>query len=86
MHGKENNLSNFDFIYFKEDKEFNALYPEQSKKDGHLVLKDSYGQKEKFWVDVNWSKTSDSLVLRDIPGDITSIGDQRAQSLMQISL
>ena len=83
LHGKENNLSNFDFIYFKEDKEFNALYPEQSKKRWAFSLKDSYGQKEKFWVDVNWSKTSDSLVLRDIPGDITTIGDQRAQNLMQ---
>ena len=83
LHGKENNLSNFDFIYFKEDKEFNELYPEQSKKRWAFSLKDSYGQKEKFWVDVNWSKTSDSLVLRDIPGDITSIGDQRAQNLMQ---
>ena len=83
LHGKENNLSNFDFIYFKEDKEFNDLYPEQSKKRWAFSLKDSYGQKEKFWVDVNWSKTSDSLVLRDIPGDITSIGDQRAQNLMQ---
>ena len=83
LHGKENNLSNFDFIYFKEDREFNTLYPEQSKKRWAFSIKDSYGQKEKFWVDVNWSKTSDSLVLRDIPGDITSIGDQRAQSLMQ---
>ena len=83
LHGKENNLSNFDFIYFKEDKEFNTLYPEQSKKRWAFSLKDSYGQKEKFWVDVNWSKTSDSLVLRDIPGDITTIGDQRAQNLMQ---
>ena len=83
LHGKENNLSNFDFIYFKKDKEFNTLYPEQSKKRWAFSIKDSYGQKEKFWVDVNWSKTSDSLVLRDIPGDITSIGDQRAQNLMQ---
>ena len=83
LHGKENNLSNFDFIYFKEDKEFNTLYPEQSKKRWAFSIKDSYGQKEKFWVDVNWSKTSDSLVLRDIPGDITTIGDQRAQNLMQ---
>ncbi len=83
LHGKENNLSNFDFIYFKEDKEFNTLHPEQSKKRWAFSIKDSYGQKEKFWVDVNWSKTSDSLVLRDIPGDITSIGDQRAQNLMQ---
>ena len=83
LHGKENNLSNFDFIYFKEDREFNTLYPEQSKKRWAFSIKDSYGQKEKFWVDVNWSKTSDSLVLRDIPGDITSIGDQRAQNLMQ---
>ena len=83
LHGKENNLSNFDFIYFKEDKEFNALYPEQSKKRWAFSIKDSYGQNEKFWVDINWSKTSDSLVLRDIPGDITSIGNQRVQNLKQ---
>ena len=83
LHGKENNISNFDFIYFKEDKEFNDLYPDQSKKRWAFSVKDSYGQNEKFWVDINWSKTSDSLVLRDIPGDITSIGNQRVQNLKQ---
>tara|TARA_Y100000768_G_scaffold198528_1_gene149240 strand:+ start:5389 stop:7746 length:2358 start_codon:yes stop_codon:yes gene_type:complete len=83
LHGKENNISNFDFIYFKKDKEFNDLYPNQSKKRWAFSVKDSYGSNEKFWVDINWSKTSDSLVLRDIPGDITSIGNQRVQNLKQ---
>ena len=46
-------------------------------------LLDTFGNKNKFWVDVNWSKASDSLVLRDIPGEITTIGKERAQNLKQ---
>ena len=34
-------------------------------------------------VDIDWSKASDSLVLRDINGDTTSIGDRRTQNLNQ---
>ena len=48
LHGEINNLSNFDFIYFKEDKEFKELYPEQSKKRWAFSIKDSYGQKINF--------------------------------------
>ena len=32
---------------------------------------------------VDWSKSSDDLILRDIPGEITSIGYQRVQNLNQ---
>ena len=46
-------------------------------------LQDSYGESNKFWLAINWSKASDSLVLRDVPGDITSIGNQREQNLKQ---
>ena len=46
LHGKENNLSNFDFIYFKEDKEFNTLYPEQSKKSWAFCIKPLLCKKE----------------------------------------
>ena len=34
-------------------------------------------------INIDWSKSSDGLVLRDIPGDITSIGYQRIQNLNQ---
>jgi Organic solvent tolerance protein. len=32
---------------------------------------------------LDWSKASDSLVLRDIPGEIITIGTERAQNLQQ---
>jgi LPS-assembly protein len=83
LHGKANNLSNFDFIYFNQDKEFNKFYPNQSQERWAFSLKDSYGQHNKLWLDINWSEASDSLLLRDIPGDITSIGNQRVQNLKQ---
>ena len=37
LHGEINNLSNIDFIYFKEDKEFKNLYPNQSDKRLSLI-------------------------------------------------
>ena len=83
LHGEINNLSNIDFIYFKEDKEFKNLYPNQSDKRWAYSFKNLYGTKNKFWVNIDWAKASDSLILRDIPGDITSIGNQRAQNLKQ---
>ena len=39
-----------------------------------------YNGVNKFWINIDWAKASDSLVLRDISGDITSIGSQRAQN------
>ena len=83
LHGETNNLSNIDFIYFNEDKEFSELYPNQPNKRWAFNLQDSYGESNKFWLAINWSKASDSLVLRDVPGDITSIGNQREQNLKQ---
>ena len=83
LHGDQNKLSNFDFIYFNKDKEYNGLYPNKADSRWAFSLNDSYGDDNKFWVNVDWAKTSDSLVLRDISGDITSIGNERAQSLEQ---
>ena len=83
LHGNENNLSNFDFIYFNKDKEYNELYPDKADARWAFNLNDTYGNDNKFWVSINWAKASDSLVLRDISGDITSIGSQRAQNLEQ---
>ena len=83
LHGETNNLSNFDFLYFNKDKEYENFYENRSSKRWAFSLKDSYGDRNKLWIDINWAKASDSLVLRDISGEITSIGSQRKQNLKQ---
>ena len=83
LHGNNNNLRNIDFIYFNDDDDYIKNYPSNSESRWAFALEDSYGNHKNFWVDVDWSKSSDNLVLRDIPGDITSIGNQREQNLKQ---
>ena len=83
LHGENNNLRNIDFIYFNSDDEYEKSYPSDSSSRWAFSINDSFGDKTNFWVDLDWSKSSDSLVLRDIPGDITSIGSQREQNLNQ---
>jgi len=82
LHGEKNNYRNIDIIYFNKDDEFKK---ETSKYDSSrwiykfndvLNLNDST-------INIDWSKSSDDLVLRDIPGDITSIGYRRIQNLNQ---
>ena len=83
LHGNNNNLRNIDLIYFNDDDDYKKNYPSNSGSRWAFALEDSYGNYKNFWIDVDWSKSSDSLVLRDLPGDITSIGDQREQNLKQ---
>ncbi len=83
LHGNKDNLTNLDFIYFNKDKEYKDFYPNLSDKRWAFSFKDTYGKNNKFWVNVDWSKASDSMVLRDISGEITSIGNERAQNLNQ---
>ena len=83
VHGDNKHLRSCDFIYFNEDKEYQELYPKTSDSRWGFNLLDTFGNKNKFWMDIDWSKTSDSLVLRDIPGEITTIGKERAQNLKQ---
>ena len=83
LHGESNNLRNIDLFYFNNDKEHRSNYPAESKSRWAFGIKDTFGKKENIWMTVDWSKTSDSLVLRDIPGDVTSIGNQREQNLKQ---
>ena len=83
LHGNNNNLRNIDLIYFNDDDDYIKNYPSNSESRWAFALEDSYGNHKNFWVDVDWSKSSDNLVLRDIPGDITSIGNQREQNLKQ---
>ena len=83
IHGEENNFRNIDFIYFKNDKKYSDIFPSKSNARWGFSLKDTFGNQKRFWVDLDWSKTSDDLLLRDIPGDITSLGNQRKQNLKQ---
>ena len=83
LHGNNNNLRNIDLIYFNDDDDYKKNYPSNSGSRWAFALEDSYGNYKNFWIDVDWSKSSDSLVLRDLPGDITSIGNQREQNLKQ---
>ena len=83
LHGESNNLRNIDLFYFNNDKEHRNNYLDEPKSRWAFGIKDTFGKKENIWMTVDWAKTSDSLVLRDIPGDITSIGNQRKQNLKQ---
>ncbi len=80
LHG---GLSNIDFLYFHSDKEYKELYSDQKDKRWAFKYTDKYQLNENVHVEVDWSKASDSLVLRDISGEITSIGSEREQYLNQ---
>ena len=79
---KNNNFRNLDLIYFSNDDEFEDEFfdEETSRWIYKYTDKFSYGSSS---INIDWSKSSDGLVLRDIPGDITSIGYQRIQNLNQ---
>ena len=67
LHG---GLSNIDFLYFHSDKEYKELYSDQKDKRWAFKYTDKYQLNENVKVEINWSKASDSLVLRDISGEI----------------
>ena len=83
LHGLNSNLTNVDFLYFDSDKEYEKLYGTSASNRWAFGLKDKYQFNQNIRVDVDWSKASDSLVLRDISGEISSIGSERKQSLNQ---
>ena len=82
LHGNDNNFRNLDLIYFSNDDEFEDEFfdEETSRWIYKYTDKFSYGSSS---INIDWSKSSDGLVLRDIPGEITSIGYQRIQNLNQ---
>ena len=82
LHGKNKNLRNLDLIYFNKDSEYEKEGYGDSSARWAFNVSDSFSYKSTEF-DLNWSKASDSLFLRDIPGDITSIGYQRIQNLSQ---
>jgi len=82
LHGNDNNIRNLDLIYFLNDDEFEDefFYDVTSRWIYKYTDKFTY---DSSFINIDWSKSSDGLVLRDIPGDITSIGYQRIQNLNQ---
>lgn len=82
LHGENRNLRNLDLIYFNKDNEYEKEgYGSNSPRWGFNIL-DTFEHRSTK-INLDWSKVSDSLFLRDIPGDITSIGYQRIQNLSQ---
>ena len=82
LHGKNKNLRNFDLVYFNKDDEYEKEgFGDDSPRWAFNISDELRFQSTKF--NLNWSKASDSLFLRDVPGDITSIGSQRIQNLSQ---
>ena len=81
-HGLKNNLRNLDLLFFNKDDEFSKQGGGDGTPRWAFKITDTFNlESSKVYID--WSKASDSLVLRDIPGDITSIGEQRKQNLNQ---
>ena len=82
LHGKNNDFRNLDVIYFTKDNEFQDEFIKEDSSRWIYKYEDKFSF-DSSSIDINWSKSSDGLVLRDIPGDITSIGYQRIQNLNQ---
>ena len=82
LHGNDNNIRNLDLIYFLNDDEFEDEFFDDETSRWIYKYTDKFSYDSSF-INIDWSKSSDGLVLRDIPGDITSIGYQRIQNLNQ---
>ena len=82
LHGNDNNIRNLDLIYFSNDDEFEDEFFDDVTSRWIYKYTDKFTYDSSF-INIDWSKSSDDLVLRDIPGDITSIGYQRIQNLNQ---
>lgn len=82
LHGNDNNIRNLDLIYFLNDDEFEDEFFDDETSRWIYKYTDKFTYDSSF-INIDWSKSSDGLVLRDIPGDITSIGYQRIQNLNQ---
>ena len=82
LHGNDNNIRNLDLIYFLNDDEFEDEFFDDVTSRWIYKYTDKFIYDSSF-INIDWSKSSDGLVLRDIPGEITSIGYQRIQNLNQ---
>ena len=82
LHGEKNNYRNLDIIYFNKDDEFKIETSNSDSSRWIYKFNDELNLNHST-INIDWSKSSDGLVMRDIPGDITSIGYRRIQNLNQ---
>ena len=82
VHGKNNNFRNLDVIYFNKDDEFKEETLNSDSSRWIYKFNDVLNLNHST-ISIDWSKSSDDLILRDIPGDITSFGNRRIQNLNQ---
>ena len=78
-------LRNLDLTYLSKDKEFSREFEEKKGSRWAYSLGDSFQYKNYFGY-LDWSKSSDQMVLRDIPGENISIGSQRSVSYTHLTL
>ena len=82
LHGEKNNFRNLDILYFNKDDEFKKETSNSDSSRWVYKFNDILNLNHST-INIDWSKSSDGLVLQDIPGDITSIGYRRIQNLNQ---
>jgi LPS-assembly protein len=82
VHGKNNNFRNLDVIYFNKDDEFKEETLNSNSSRWIYKFNDVLNLNHST-INIDWSKSSDDLILRDIPGDLTSFGNRRIQNLNQ---
>ena len=71
-----------DLIFFPEDKEFKKDFGNNKDQRWAFRFKENR-QLSKFSTYIDWSKSSDSMVLLDLPSSITNIANQRDHYLNQ---
>ena len=85
---KEHTKNNVDAFYFNNDKEVQKNFPELADSRWAFKIQDSLMLNKTSGINfgeilIDWAKASDAMVLRDIPGEITTIGLQRDHYLSQ---
>ena len=85
---KEHIKNNVDAFYFNNDKEIQKNFPELADSRWAFKIQDSLMLNKTSGINfgeilIDWAKASDAMVLRDIPGEITTIGLQRDHYLSQ---
>ena len=71
-----------DLMFFPEDKEFKKDFGNNKDQRWAFRFKENR-QLSKFSTYIDWSKSSDSMVLLDLPSSITNIANQRDHYLNQ---
>jgi len=72
----------FDLLFFPKDKEFKKDHDRDDNKRWAFRIKENRSF-AKFQTSIDWAKSSDSMVLLDMPSSLTNIANQRDHYLTQ---